>query len=153
VYGLLAVAATLVIVASRDASSSSGGDAAYVKHLVGRTAAGFPITLRVVDGKLQSFDTVVRTECTDGRIWRTRWYPADGILGPFHQDGRHVQVAERNNYPDLDPPSTSAFAMDGAFSDDGASVSGGIDARGSWGRGRRLVTCRGETTFHATAQD
>ena len=149
-YGLLAVAVVLVL-AGRDWSSRA--DAVDVKHLAGKTGDGYRITLGVVDGQLQNFDTVVRTDCTGGRTWKTRWYPADGNPVPFHQDGGHIHVVERTRRPELDPPFQSAFTMDGSLADDGAVARGRIDAHALWGRGDDSVACHGTTTFHATARD
>ena len=132
---------------------SSGSDDGEFTRLTGRTSDGFRIQMGVQDGKLKSFDTHARVRCPRGETRQWRWYPADHVPVPFHQDGRRFRVLERTDRPAERPPVIFTNAMRGRLSGDGRFARGTIAAHAAWYRGRAAVDCSGLARFSARAVD
>jgi hypothetical protein len=133
---------------------SSGSDGGDFTRLTGRTSDGFRIQMGVLDGKLQSFDTHVKVRCPGGETRQWRWYPADHVPVPFHQDRGRVRVFEQGTTTAPGGPSlTRASELRARIADDGRTVRGLIRPWAVWGRGTDSIACFGKARFSARAID
>jgi hypothetical protein len=124
-----------------------------VLGLSGTTSNGFPISVRVADGKLQSFDTRVSVRCLRGGSRTWSWSPSDGAPVPFRQHGTRFYVRERSTFRESNPPSALDTVMRGELRDSGRVARGTIQSRAVWGTGAGALTCDGTATFSAREVD
>jgi hypothetical protein len=137
VYGLLAVCAALVLVTRSDDGP------AEVLALEGSTSKRHPVTLRFLDGELQSLEARASIYCPRGRYWSdSLWTLIYNFNGHFHQDGPRFRVHERFEFGDgtSTRPGVSAFEMRGRL--DGDSARGTISGHYRSGRSNCEATVR-----------
>jgi hypothetical protein len=140
VYGLLAVCAGLVLV------TRPGDEPAEVLVLEGSTSKRLPVTLRFVDGELQSLETRASIYCPRQRFWSDiPWRLIVNFDGHFHQDGSRSRVRERDEFGDdgtSNGEDVTAFVMRGRLDEEAESARGTISAHYRSGRSDCEATVR-----------
>ncbi len=137
VYGLLAVCVALVL-------ATRPGNEPDALALWGRTSKGLPLTLRFVDGELQSLVATASIYCPRQRHWdQIEWVLSDGSKGHFEQRGARFRVGERVEIGGgTRPPDISTFAIRGRLDDEAESARGTISAHWRSGRTRCAASVR-----------
>jgi hypothetical protein len=114
--------------------------------LEGRTSAGEPVKLRLVDRSLRSLRTRASVYCPEQRIRRTiLWTPLSGSFGQFQQDGPRFRVRQKAEFPVSRRHETELLEMRGRLAEDGRSARGTLEARWEW----RRFDCRATVRFSA----
>ncbi len=123
---------------------SRGGDEPEVAELTGRTTRGEPVVLKVVDGRVESFEVRTGASCAEQRVWHGWEWSAHG---PFGGEGRRFEFADRNRFPD---GGRFISVMRGRLIGDGSSARGTIDTRGSWPGKDGRTACQSTLAFEAS---
>ena len=138
----MAVCAALLLISRGGGSSDSGP-----VTLKGSTTRGEPITLRVVDGRVERFTAKIGVSCSFQRIWHSWDWAAHG---PFGGEGADFEYGDRNRFPD---GGRFLSVIRGRVIDDGSRARGTIETRGTWpGTGGGRTPCQSSLAFEASKQ-
>jgi hypothetical protein len=145
VYGLVAACAALVLISRSDGGGSSDSGATTLK---GNTVRGEPVTLTVVNGRVDSFEAQVGVSCRFDRVWHGwQW----SVQGDFGGEGRTFAYSDSNRFPD---GGRVRSVMRGRFIGDGTTTARGtIDTRGTWPGPKVRTPCDSSLTFEASKVD
>ncbi len=140
VYGTLAAVVVVVLVAR-----SSGGPETV--ELNGRTTRGEAVQLKLVDGRLESFDLHTGVTCPKLKVWHGwKW----AAKGPFGGEGARFEYGDRNRFPD---GGRFISVMRGRVTDDGSGARGTINTRGTWPTESGRTACQSSLAFEASEKD
>jgi hypothetical protein len=137
VYGLLAVAAVLVLVVRVQPERE-----ARWTHLAGKTSKGHKVRITLVDGRLTVMDVRPSGWCRPQSRWLSwQWHRVDGLGIVFDHAGSRFHIRERGREPRV------RWVADarGELRDDGDSARGTVYTR--WGN--ENSTCEGRVRFSA----
>jgi hypothetical protein len=112
--------------------------------LSGSTSQGQAIKLRVGGKRVTALDMRFRTRCSNGAIWFSRWWPADGAPVPFKNRGPAFDVREPNAWTASDGARAHMYAwLTGETSADRRTATGAahLVAVFNGGRYARPVRC------------
>jgi hypothetical protein len=135
----VAVCVALVLISRGGGSSDS---ASY--ELKGRTERGDPVTLKVVDGRVEAFKLRLGVLCPALHV-RQNW-EWEGH-GPFGGEGKRFEYGDRDSFPD---GGRFLSIMRGRLSADGSRARGTIDTRASWPMGGGRTPCQSLILFEAS---
>lgn len=139
----MAVCAALLLISR----GGGGADDSGPITLKGNTVRGEPVTLRVVNGRVESFKAQVGVSCPFDRVWHGWQWSAQG---PFGGEGRAFQYSDSNQFPD---GGRFLSVMRGRFIGDGTTARGTIDTRGTWPGAHVRTPCDSSLTFEASKVD
>jgi hypothetical protein len=130
----VAVCAALLVI-------SRGGGSSKPKsfELKGATTRGEPVSLKVVDGRVEAFKVEVGVSCPAMRVWHG-WEWAGH--GPFGGEGKRFEYGDRNSFSDEGGRFISV--MRGRLIGDGSRARGTIETRaaGRWAAAARPARAR-----------
>jgi hypothetical protein len=112
--------------------------------LKGSTVRGEPITLEVVDGRVETFKAQVGVSCPFQRVWHGWGWSAHG---PFGGEGKNFEYGDRNSFPD---GGRFISKIRGRLIGDGTRARGTIDTRGTWPGPKVRTPCQSSLTFEAS---
>jgi hypothetical protein len=125
-------------------SRGGGSPDAASYELNGRTTRGEPVTLKVVDGRVERFRAEVGVSCPAMRVWHGwKW----SGRGPFDGDGERFEFSDTNRFPE---GGRFVSFMRGRLIGDGSRARGTIDTRGSWPMGGGRTPCQSSIRFEAS---
>ena len=135
----MAVCAALLLI-----SRSGGSDDSGPVVLKGNTTRGEPVTLKVVDGRVESFTARVGVSCSFQKLWHGWDWAAHG---PFGGEGKVFEYGDRNRFPD---GGRFLSVMRGRLIGD-TSARGTIETTGTWpGTGGGRTPCQSSLAFEAS---
>ncbi len=138
------LAALALLLISRSGGSSDSKPVA----LKGSTTRGEPVTLKVVDGRVESFTARIGVSCSVQRLWHAWDWSAHG---PFGGEGNAFEYGDRNRFPD---GGRFLSVIRGRLIGDGTSARGTIETRGTWpGTGGGRTPCHSSLNFEASKAD
>jgi hypothetical protein len=129
---------------------SRGGDSSDSApvSLKGSTTRGEPVTLKVVDGRVESFTARIGVSCSFQRVWHGWDWAAQG---PFGGEGEDFEYGDRNRFPD---GGRFLSVIRGRLIEDGKSARGTIETSGTWpGTGGGRTPCQSSLAFEAAKAD
>ena len=85
--------ALVLVLISRGGDSSDSGPV----RLKGSTTRGEPVSLKVVDGRVESFTARIGVSCSFQKLWHGWDWSAHG---PFGGEGADFEYGDRNRFPD-----------------------------------------------------
>ena len=139
------MAAALVLVLM---SRGGGSDDQGPVSLKGSTTRGEPVTLKVVDGRVESFTARIGVSCPFQRVWHGWDWSAHG---PFGGEGDDFEYGDRNRFPE---GGRFLSVIRGRLTGDGTRVRGTINTNGTWpattGGGR--TPCESSLRFEAAKE-
>ena len=135
----MAVCVALVLI-----SRGGGSSEAKSFELKGRTTRGEPVSLKVVDGRVEAFKVKMGVSCPAMRVWHGWEWAAHG---PFGGKGKQFEYGDRNGFPE---GGRFISVMRGRLIGDGSRARGTIDTRGSWPMGGGRTPCESQILFEAT---
>jgi hypothetical protein len=131
------------VLISRDDDSSDSGSVS----LKGSTTRGEPITLKVVDGRVESFTARIGASCSFQKVWHGWDWAAHG---PFGGEGKDFEYGDRNRFPD---GGRFLSVIRGRLIGD-TRARGTIETSGTWpGTGGGRTPCKSSLAFEATEPD
>ncbi len=139
----MAVCAALLLI------SRSGGDSdSEPVTLRGSTTRGEPVSVRVVDGRVESFTVTIGARCVFQRVWHGWEWAAKG---PFEGEGASFEFRDNHRFPD---GGSFVSRLEGRLLDDGTRARGTVETNGTWpGTGGGRTPCESSLAFEATKQD
>jgi hypothetical protein len=112
--------------------------------LKGSTTRGEPVTLKVVDGRVESFTARIGVSCSFQKVWHGWDWAAHG---PFGGEGEDFEYGDRNRFPD---GGRFLSVIRGRLIED-TSARGTIETTGSWpGIGGGRTPCQSSLAFEAS---
>ena len=133
----MAVCAALLLI-SRSGGDSDSGTLA----LSGSTTRGEPVSLTIVDGRVESFTARVGARCAFQKVWHGWDWSA---RGPFDGEGANFEYRDQHRFPD---GGSFVSMIQGRVIGDGASARGTIETSGSWpGTGGGRTPCESSLAF------
>jgi hypothetical protein len=131
------------VLISRDDDSSDSGSVS----LKGSTTRGEPVTLKVVDGRVESFTARIGVSCSFQKVWHGWDWAAHG---PFGGEGKDFEYGDRNRFPD---GGRFLSVIRGRLIGD-TRARGTIETSGTWpGTGGGRTPCKSSLAFEATEPD
>jgi hypothetical protein len=131
------------VLISRDDDSSDSGSVS----LKGSTTRGEPVTLKVVDGRVESFTARIGVSCSFQKVWHGWDWAAHG---PFGGEGKDFEYGDRNRFPD---GGRFLSVIRGRLIGD-TTARGTIETSGIWpGTGGGRTPCTSSLAFEATEPD
>jgi hypothetical protein len=131
------------VLISRDDDSSDSGSVS----LKGSTTRGEPVTLKVVDGRVESFTARIGVSCSFQKLWHGWDWAAHG---PFGGEGNDFEYGDRNRFPD---GGRFLSVIRGRLIGD-TRARGTIETSGTWpGTGGGRTPCKSSLAFEATEPD
>jgi hypothetical protein len=131
------------VLISRDDDSSDSGSVS----LKGSTTRGEPVTLKVVDGRVESFTARIGVSCSFQKVWHGWDWAAHG---PFGGEGKDFEYGDRNRFPD---GGRFLSVIRGRLIGD-TTARGTIETSGTWpGTGGGRTPCKSSLAFEATEPD
>jgi hypothetical protein len=124
--------------------SRSGSSEPESFELRGNTTRGEPVTLEVVDGRVEAFDVQIGVSCPQRKLWHGWEWSAHG---PFGGEGARFEYGDRNSFPD---GGRFISVMRGRLIGDGERARGTIDTRGTWPGKDGRTPCRSSLAFEAS---
>jgi hypothetical protein len=138
------VAALVLVLISRGGDSSDSGSVA----LKGSTTRGEAVTLKVVDGRVESFTARIGVSCSLQRVWHGWDWSAHG---PFGGEGEDFEYGDRNRFRE---GGRFLSVIRGRLIGDGTSARGTIETNGTWpGTGGGRTPCQSSLAFEAVKAD
>ena len=134
----MAVCAALVLI-----SRGGGSSDADPVELKGRTTRGEPVSLKVVDGRVEAFEVQIGASCPAQSGWHGWTWAAHG---PFGGEGESFEYGDRNSFPE---GGRFISVMRGRLIGDDRAR-GSIDTRGSWPLGGGRTPCQSSLLFEAS---
>jgi hypothetical protein len=142
VYGLVAVCAALLLI------SRGGGSDDESATLRGSTTRGEPVSLKVVDGRVESFTAKIGVRCAFQRVWHGWVWSARGTFGG---EGKSFGYSDGDRFPD---GGRFTSVLRGRLIGDGESARGTIETRGTWpGTGGGRTPCQSSLAFEVSKPD
>lgn len=136
----MAVAAALLLIGRGGGDKDSGPVV-----LRGSTTRGEPVSLRVVDGRVESFTARIGVRCVFQRVWHGWDWAARGTLPG---EGKSFQYEGQHRFPD---GGRFRSVMRGRFTGDGTTARGIIDSSGTWpGTGGGRTPCESSLAFEVS---
>ena len=136
--------ALVLVLISRGGDSSDSGPV----KLKGSTTRGEPVSLKVVDGRVESFTARIGVSCSFQKLWHGWDWSAHG---PFGGEGADFEYGDRNRFSD---GGRFLSVMRGRLTEDGKSARGTIETIGTWpGTGGGRTPCRSSLAFEAAKPD
>jgi hypothetical protein len=133
----VAVCAALLLIGRSGGDSDSGTLA-----LRGSTTRGEPVSLKIVDGRVESFTARVGARCVFQKVWHGWDWSA---RGPFDGQGANFQYRDHHRFPD---GGSFLSVIQGRVIGDGESARGTIETSGSWpGTGGGRTPCESSLAF------
>jgi len=129
---------------------SRGGDSSDADpvSLKGSTTRGEPVTLKVVDGRVESFTARIGVSCSFQKVWHGWDWAAHG---PFGGEGKDFEYGDRNRFPD---GGRFLSVIRGRLIEDGKSARGTIETSGTWpGTEGGRTPCQSSLAFEAAKAD
>jgi hypothetical protein len=133
----VAVCAALVLISR---GGSSDPDSVELK---GSTTRGEPVSLKVVDGRVESFEVQVGASCPEQRVWHGWTWSAHG---PFGGEGKRFEYGDRNSFSE---GGRFISVMRGRLIGDDRAR-GSVDTRGSWPGKDGRTACQSSLAFEAS---
>ncbi len=136
----MAVCAALLLI-----SRGGGGSDDESATLRGSTTRGEPVSLRVVDGRVESFTAKIGVRCAFQRVWHGWDWSAHG---PFGGKGADFEYGDRNRFPD---GGSFLSVMRGRLFEGGSRARGTIETSGTWpGTGGGRTPCQSSLAFEVS---
>jgi hypothetical protein len=126
--------------------SRGGGDSSDSGpvSLKGSTTRGERVTLKVVDGRIESFTARIGVSCSFQKVWHGWDWAAHG---PFGGEGKDFEYGDRNRFPD---GGRFLSVIRGRLIGD-TSARGTIETTGTWpGTGGGRTPCQSSLAFEAS---
>jgi hypothetical protein len=139
---VVGVCAALLLI-SRSGGDSDSGPVA----LSGSTTRGEPVSLRIVDGRVQRFTARIGVSCVFQKVWHGWDWSA---RGPFDGEGSSFEYRDHHRFPD---GGSFLSVMRGRLIGDGTSARGTIVTNGTWpGTGGGRTPCQSSLAFEVAQQ-
>ena len=136
----MAVCAALLLI-----SRGSGGSDDESATLRGSTTRGEPVSLKVVDGRVESFTAKIGVRCAFQRVWHGWVWSARGTFGG---EGKSFGYSDGDRFPD---GGRFTSVLRGRLIGDGESARGTIETRGTWpGTGGGRTPCQSSLAFEVS---
>jgi hypothetical protein len=134
----VAVCAALLLISRSGGGDSESGD----MTLRGSTTRGEPVSVKLVDGRVESFTARIGARCVFQRVWHGWDWSASG---PFDGEGASFEYRDHHRFPD---GGSFLSVIRGRVIEDGASARGTIETSGSWpGTGGGRTPCESSLAF------